>query len=201
MNRGFLIHIFRQNWLDGNSLHDLCSHGEIELWIGSQQITSDEQIGEERLNYGISETALGLLRTLRYRHTGKHRVAERLILHGCGSILMMGCDIGIDWTVRHRNQIVCISDVVRYDSNDASKGVRFPDLKIEIAWIHYAKQVLAFAKEAKTFFEDISKNKSAETIKGEYDAFWSEFDYLLENWEIPRERDLIRSGSYLDYHP
>jgi len=200
MNCDFSIQILRQNWLNGDSLNDLCSHGEIELWIGNQQIARDEQLGEDGLSYGISETALGLLRTLRYRHTGMNRVAEHLIQAGSGAILMMGCNIGIDWTLRHNQESVCISNVVRYDSNDVSKEIRFPNLKIEIAWINYAKQVIAFAKEAKTFFENLPKNQSGETIEGEYDAFWLEYDNLLENWEIPCERDRIRRGSYLDYH-
>jgi hypothetical protein len=201
MNCGFSIRIIRQGWLAGDSVHDLCSHGEIELWIGGARIAGDGQLGEEEWSYGISEAAPALLRTLNYRHMSEHRVAERLIPHGCGMILMISCDIGIDWTVRHRDDHVRIGDVVRYDSNDVSKAVKFGDLMVQIPWSVYAAQIVDFAKVAKAFFSGIDKDTSAETIPGECEAFWSAFDDLLAGWETPCERDLVRSGSYVDYHP
>ena len=196
----FTIRILRQGWLGDDTRHDLCSHGEIDLKIGGRQISSDAQL-DETWSYGISETALGLLRTLKYRHTDRHRVAERLIPHGCGTILMMGCDIGIDWTVRHQEGVVCISDVVRYDSNSFSEAIEFPDIKIQIPWNVYAEQIVGFAMEARDFFQGIEKDKSSETIEGEYDAFWSEFDHLMASCEAPSERDLFRPGRDFDYLP
>ena len=41
---------------------------------------------------GISESALGLLRTLD-SDRASHEEDDRLIMHGCGAILMMGCPI------------------------------------------------------------------------------------------------------------
>ncbi len=196
----FSIRIVRQGWLKDDSEHDLCSHGEIDLRIGGEQVSVDHQL-DQGWSYGISEAALGLLRTLRYRHTPEHRVAERLIPHGCGTILMMGCNIGIDWTVRHRGGVVSISDVVRYDSNDVREAVRFPDVRIQIPWSVYAQHVTGLATAAREFFRGIEKDKSSETIKGEYDAFWGEFDQLLDGWETPCERDGIRIGSHIEYHP
>lgn len=196
----FTIRTLRQGWLGDDAKHDLCSHGEIDLQIGGRQISVDGQVGDG-WSYGVSETALGLLRTLKYRHTERHRVSWRLIPHGCGGILMMGCDIGIDWSVRHHDGLVCISDVVRYDSNNFSEASEFPDIAVQIPWNIYAEQVVGFATEAKAFFQGIEKDKSGETIEGEYDAFWSEFDQTLAGWEASCERDLIRDGPDYDYHP
>ncbi|MCH7995822.1 MAG: hypothetical protein IIB57_15450 [Planctomycetes bacterium] len=197
----FTIRILQQKWIEDGGRHDLCSHGEIDLRIGGRQVSVDGQVGDG-WSYGVGEAALGLLRTLKYRHTGVDRVAYRLIPHGCGLILMMGCDIGIHWYVRHDEGMVCISDVVRYDSNDITQCVEFPDIRIQIPWKVYAEQIVGFAAEAKAFFnQGIEKDKSVETIEGEYDAFWSEYDHLLESWEVPCERDLIRDGSDIDFHP
>ncbi len=199
----FAIRIVRQGWLFNDSGRDLCSHGEIDLRIGGQQISADGQIGESQGSYGMSEAALGLLRTLRYRHSALDRVADRLIPHGCGTILMLGCDMGIDWSVRHYGGVVCIEDVVRYDCNNMTAAVEFPEIEVRIPWKAYAEQIVGFALEAKALFNGIEKDKSGEVIEGEYDAFWSEFDHILDSWEAPCERDLIRGdlGSYIDFRP
>ena len=196
----FEIRIVRQGWIDDDSRRDLCSHGEIDLRIGGQQVSAEGQL-DEQWSYGISEAALGMLRTLRYRHTARDRVAERLIPHGCGTVLMMGCNIGIDWAVRHHDSFVHISDVVRYDSNDVGQAIRFPDVSVQIPWSAYATQVTGFATAAREFFRGIEKDRSSESVGGEYDAFWGEFNELLDNWQSPCERDIIRIGSYVEYHP
>ena len=88
------------------------------------------------------------------------------------------------------------------DSNDITQCVEFPDIRIQIPWKVYAEQIVGFAAEARAFFKQgIEKDKSVETIEGEYDAFWSEYHHLLESWDEPCERDLIRDGSDTDYHP
>ncbi len=196
----FSIRILRQGWIDNDARHDLCSHGEIDLRIGGQQISVGVSPGESG-SYGISEAALGLLRTLKFRHTSQHRVAERLIPHGCGLILMMHCDIGIDWDVRHQDGLVCIDNVVRYESNDLTEAVKFHDARIQIPWGVYAEQIVSFAAQAKALFQGIEKDTSVETIDGEFDAFWSEYDRLLEGWDATCERDLVRMGSYVEYDP
>jgi hypothetical protein len=112
----FQIEILEQDWLRGGEAEDdLCSHGRIRLVIGGQVIATGELGPHE---YGISESALALLRTLERDHSPKHPVAERLVFHGSGLILMMGCPIGIDWTVKHKRGRIHISDVVRYDTTD-----------------------------------------------------------------------------------
>jgi hypothetical protein len=123
---GFHIEIVTQGWLgeDGPNTgdpeaaaYDLCSHGDIRLVIGGETIASGDD-GE----YGISEAALGLLRTITANRTrspltppeslpghGRAEEAqtfERLIPHGCGTFLMMGCPIGdrLDRRARRRSR-------------------------------------------------------------------------------------------------
>lgn len=199
MSDEFSIRILRQGWLNDDSACDLCSHGEIELHIGGGKIVGADQACESG-SYGISEAALGLLRTLKYRHTAEHRVAERLIPHGCGTMLMAGCNIGVDWTVRHCGDSVHISDVVRYDSNAISEAVQFRDIDIRISWLQYARQIVAFAAEAKTLFDGVAKRTSDEAEGKNCDAFWAEFDHLLANWEAVGERDRVRAGLFVEYH-
>jgi lactoylglutathione lyase len=127
---GFEITITKQGWLDPAAAdHDLCSHGDVRLAIGDQMIAPSDGGGD----YGISKAALALLRTLHSDHSPEHPVAERLVPHGCGTILMMGCPIGIDWSVSHSAGRVRITDVVRYDgtviprpSDSQTCGSSFP---------------------------------------------------------------------------
>jgi hypothetical protein len=58
---------------------------------------------------------------------------------GCGTILMMGCPIGIDWTVRHVDRLVRITDVVRYDSTNETEAVRYPELEVELPLDEYRR--------------------------------------------------------------
>ena len=71
-------------------------------------------------DYGISEGGLALLRTLDQPHTADHPIAEHLIPHGCGTMLMMGCPIGLDWEVRHRGDDVLLSNVIAYPTTAES---------------------------------------------------------------------------------
>src|SRR5882762_3244470 len=103
----FRVKIVEQSWLDGSSPEeDLCSHGKIKLVIDGVSITSGNE------DYGVSESALSLLRTLHSDHSSEKPVAQRLIFHGCGTILMMGCPIGVDWEVNRSGNRVRLSNPV-----------------------------------------------------------------------------------------
>ena len=52
-----------------------------------------------------------------------------MIFHGCGAILMMGCPIGVDFTVRHADERVSIGDVVRYDTTKEANAILFIDIQ------------------------------------------------------------------------
>lgn len=109
MGEAFEILITRQGWLgeDDPNLDydpariDLCSHGGgVRLTIDSRVISTGEHDDE----YGISESALALLRTLESDHSPRRPVAERLVFHGCGLMLMTGCP------VEYRRHVVAFAE-------------------------------------------------------------------------------------------
>ena len=177
------ILITRQGWLGENDPDldydpapvDLCSHGGIRLTIGGKVIA----LGEDDDEYGISESALALLRTLESDHSPDRRVAERLIFHGCGLILMMGCPIGIDWSISHVDGQVRLDDVVRYDTVDENEAVRFPGVAAQLSEDEYRLHVVAFAEQAKEPFERIPKEFADDFEQQQYEDFWEEFDARL----------------------
>jgi hypothetical protein len=182
--RDFHIEIVKQGWITSDDLDydaatlDLCTHGDLRLTIGGQTIAS----GDGHDQYGISEAALGLLRTLESdtSEAPDQPFADRLIPHGCGAILMMGCPIGIDWTVRHLNGRVRITDVIRYDSTDEAEALRFPGLTVELLFVEYRDEIAAFARRAKQPFEGIEKSFSDDVDRQDFINFWEEYDRLLD---------------------
>ena len=170
----FQITILEQSWLPGATAEeDLCSHGRIGLRIGGQQITSGKE------DFGISESALALLRTLQRDHSAAEPVAQMLIFHGCGTMLMMGCPIGVDWNLRHVADRVRVSKVVRFDGTGESDAITFPNLVVDLSETEYRDQVLAFAREAKKPFTEIVKTFADDFDRQQYADFWREYDALL----------------------
>ena len=181
----FQIEIVRQGWLgptQGSDYdpvsQDLNTHGDIRLVIGGTIVASGDGQGD----YGISEAALGLLRTLSsdWPEAGDKAFAERLIGHGCGGILMMSCPIGIDWTVRHHDGRVRIGDVVRHDGVGEAEVELFPGLAVELPLADYRDEIVGFAKRAKEPFDGIEKSIADEYDRQEYANFWEEYDRLLD---------------------
>lgn len=86
--------------------------------VGSTVITQTG-IGEE---WGISESALALLRTLDSDYVCFPKCEEGLILHGCGALLMSGCPISIHWSVQHKGDEVFLSDFVKFTSTSLIEG-------------------------------------------------------------------------------
>jgi hypothetical protein len=178
----FHIDILDQGWLEPSdesdydpAVWDLCSHGHVRLVVGDQ-IILDSTDGD----YGISEAALAMLRTLEDDHTPASPVAERMIPHGCGAILMMGCPIGINWTVEHRpGSRVRITNVTRYDTTDEAAGRTFPGADIELPLEEYVREIVAFAEQAKEPFAGVSKEFSDDYDRDEYERFWTEYDERL----------------------
>jgi len=145
----FEIEILEQGWLGSKQTeYDLCSHGKIRLVIGGQVISSGEE------DYGISESALALLRTLKSNHDDVQPVAEKMVLHGCGTLLMMGCPIGINWTVTHAQGNVLLNNVIRFDTINEKRGTKFPGLEAKLTEEEYRRQVIAFAVKAKQPFRN-----------------------------------------------
>jgi hypothetical protein len=174
MTDGFRIEVLDQGWLipsdpDG----DLCSHGRLRLTVGGVVVVGGDE------SFGISESALALLRTLEAGHAPQAPVADRMIFHGCGTILMTGCPIGADFTVRHHAGIVSIGNVVRYDTTKDDEGVRFPGLDVQIGAAAYRSEVLGFALKARDLFRGAVKRFADDFDAAQYRAFWSEFDQML----------------------
>jgi hypothetical protein len=176
----FEIEILSQGWLgDGDpdltydpASIDMCSHGAISLTIGGRLIARSDDDRE----YGISESALALLRTLESNHSPDRPVAERLIFHGCGGILMMGCPVGIDWSVSHHGGHVLIDRVMRYDTTDETKPVRFPGLAVQFPEDEYCREIVGFARQAKDLFNGVTKEISDDYDQEQYEAFWGEYE-------------------------
>ena len=169
----FTIGLLEQTWLEGcDPSTDLCSHGRLRIVIG------DEIIADGSEDFGISETALGLLRTLVDDRRSQDE-PERLVLHGCGLILMMGCSIGIDWNVEHRSDFVRLSEIVRHDSTNEAEGRRF-DVVVDVPRNVYREEVLALADAVKTFFAASQAKDIADPFdQAQYRDFWQEFDSRL----------------------
>ncbi len=180
----FHIEIVEQGWITSDdpgydaATRDLCTHGDIRLVIGGQMVAAGDGQGQ----YGISEAALGLLRTLESDtpDQSEQPFADRLIPHGCGAILMMGCPIGIDWRVRHVNDLVRITDVVRYDATNEAQAMRYPELEVELPLGEYRDEITAFAQRAKEPFDGIEKSFYDDVDRDDYMNFWEEYDRLLE---------------------
>jgi len=183
MHRNFEIKILEQSWLKNCSANkDLCSHGRISLVIGDTKIAEDKEI------FGISESALAMLRTIDSNHSKDNRVADRMIFHGCGTILMMGCPIGIDWNVSHlEGQVVQISDVVWYPQTDINKAVHYNGLIAKMPLSEYCPAVVSFACQAREFFKGMKKEIDDNFDKNQYEEFWAEYNQLLGEYSKKSE--------------
>ncbi|WP_442599754.1 hypothetical protein [Neobacillus sp. D3-1R] len=177
MSQPFMIRIENQRFLENHD-EDLCSHGEIYLSVNGTILTK-AGIDEE---WGISESALALLRTLFTDHQSDIEFGEGLIVHGCGAILMVNCPISIHWTVKHLKNRVILSNFIKVTTTNSETGsIYYPELKVDISWQEYKDQLVSFALEAKDFFQDITTKRFADEYDKEmYEEFWNEYLLLLK---------------------
>jgi hypothetical protein len=174
MPNPFKIDLIDQGWLvPSEAGFDLCSHGHLRLTIGGVLIVDGSE------NYGISESALAMLRTLGANHNRGVPVADRMVFHGCGTMLMMGCPIGVDFSVEHGQRGVEIADVVRYDSTSESQATRFAGLSVRLPEAEYRDHVVGFALRARELFEGTTKLFGDEFDERQYRDFWAEFNGIL----------------------
>lgn len=174
----FSIRIKNQKWLFENEEEDLCSHGEILLVVNGCSIT-ETGTGDE---WGVSESALALLRTIGIDYRSDPDKKYGLLLHGCGTTLMMGCPISIHWTVMHKENRVFLSNFVKITTTDPETGsVYYPNQTVVLDQNEYKRQIVRFAVEAKSFY-DTSKSKKFydDSDKESYELFWEEYNQLLE---------------------
>jgi hypothetical protein len=183
VSTSFSIEVIEQGWAAPDAGDDdLCSHGRIRLVIGGATILD----GGPDAEVGISESALALLRTLDNDHTPSEPVAEQLILHGCGLIPMLGCDIGVDWDVHHDGDQVHLSNV----RVDDGSNVRVDDgpgrgIAATLTRSEYEGALLAFADEATRPFTGVTKRITGEFERDEYQAFWGEYNQILGDHGAP----------------
>ncbi len=172
--KNFELKIIDQNWLGNEPQQfDLCSHGHLLLVIAGQTIL------DGREESGLSESALALLRTLDHDHNSSSPVAEKLIFHGCGTELMRGCPIGVDWDVRHHQNLVSISKIRRWDWPDEARPTLFSDLEIDLEEADYRQAIVSFASQVKSFFVDQEKIFYDQNDHLAFEKFWMEFDQRL----------------------
>ncbi|PAD66222.1 hypothetical protein CHH83_25155 [Bacillus sp. 7586-K] len=174
----FKLNIIKQHWLCSDiPEEDLCSHGEIYLQVNDTIITQSG-VGEE---WGISESALALLRTSDNDYVSDPVNKEGLILHGCGAILMTGCPISIHWTVKHCYDQVFLSDFVKVTTTNQESGrIYYPGLKVKLSKTEYKDQVVQFAIQAKNFYNTSKEKRIFDDFDRKmYDDFWREYNALL----------------------
>ncbi|PFK65076.1 hypothetical protein COJ21_24875 [Priestia megaterium] len=172
--------ILKQHWIDEQFKdEDLCSHGEIYLSVNGLIITQP-RFNEE---WGISESALALLRTLDKDYICDPDSEEGLVFHGCGAILMMGCPISIHWSVKHCGDEVLLSDFVKFTTTNPQVGnMEYKEIKVKLSKEEYRDEIISFALQAKELFDNSSEKIISDDFdKDMYREFWNEYNYLLES--------------------
>ena len=164
----FEIKIKKLYWIDGtqDNKEDLCLHGDLEIRINDQIVEYSPT---------VSTTGLRLLRSLFEDHQGDH--GEQLF-PCCGNTMLankegnkveiIGCDQGLDWSIKHKNGLVTIEA----DEN----------LKTTYYYLQYKKEILNFTKQIEDFYKKAGKRILAEDEmdKEGYLAFWKEWKHLRE---------------------
>ncbi len=171
MNSKFEIKILRQHWIkdDGlNDRRDLCSHGELYLKIG-KEVLSDSKSG----SWCLSASGLFMLRTLKEDH--KIGDFENYLIPCCGhfiipneennSILVLGCNGGIDWNIKHTGNIV------EFTTN---KGT-----KISLKRSEYIKIVFHYITQIEEFYGNPNEKIITDNFEKEmFIKFWEEWNKL-----------------------
>ncbi len=159
----FSIRVDNLQWIDGkkDDPFDLCLHGDAVATIGERVL---------KYHATVSATALYLLKTL----TEDHIIYEdNQMLPCCGfslfpneaadNVVIIGCDNGIDWTVKHEGE-----EVVLILEDGTAERVPFAA---------YEKEVYAFADEIEAYYRSCSPKQVSEDPWEEkgYTAFWKEW--------------------------
>lgn len=170
----FEIEITDQHWLGEphEQSHDGCSHGGIRAAIAGSVVTSDDT------DYGISQSALSLLRTLEHDHRRVEPVSPGYLLcHACGYPDIFGCgNFGTDWVVRHNGASVLLSEPSHFDSE--SGETKF-DVQAAVPIVDYRGQVLAFAEVPRAFYMTAGPRQLERWEQESHHKFWTEFDSRL----------------------
>ena len=164
----FEIQIKELYWIDGSddNKEDLCLHGDLEIKLNDEIIKNSPT---------VSATGLRLLRSLFDDHQegkGNH------LFPCCGNTMLankegnkveiIGCDQGLDWSIKHKNGLVTIEA----DEN----------LKTTYYYLQYKKEVLNFIKQIEDFYKKAGERilPEDEIDREGYLAFWKEWKDLKE---------------------
>lgn len=184
MTTSFALHITDQHFLgEGEEqARDGCSHGGISAVIAGTHVTSDS------VDYGISQSALSLLRTLEQDHTPSERVNDSYLLcHGCAYPTHFGCpNFGTDWVVRHEDSTVVLRQPVHVDI--VAGDTEF-DVQARVPIEHYRREVVALAESARSFYFSAEPRALEDWEQDLHAQFWAEFDERLERARSARTAD------------
>lgn len=174
MTTTFELRIRNHHWLGESheQSHDGCSHGGIRAVIGGRVVTSKDA------EYGISQSALSLLRTLEQNHSPAHPVSGGYLLcHGCGYPTHFGCpNFGTDWAVRHDGDTVVLSQPAHFDA----AGETVFGVEARVPTEHYRREVVTFAEAVLEFFGAFEPRQVEESEQEFHEQFWAEFEGRLE---------------------
>lgn len=181
MTTTFELQIRNQHWLGEphEQSHEGCSLGGIRAVIAGTVVTSDED------EYGISQSALSLLRTLEQDHTPANPVNGGYLLgHGCGYPISFGCpNFGTDWVVHHDGDTVVVSQPTHYAAVHVGRADRLQetefDVRARVPRAHYRRQIVAFAMEARDFYLASGPRQLEEWEQEFHEQFWAEFEERL----------------------
>jgi hypothetical protein len=174
MNSLFEIKLLNIHWLNNEKevqLADLCAHGNVYVKINNE-ILSDIDTNV----WTISVTGLYLLRTLTQNYTPS--IWSNYLLPCCGHffikeneepVIILGCDIGIDWTIIHEKD-----NKIKHISQEGSIAI--------IDKNSYREMILEFTDKIENFYKrSIKRNIFDDNYQKEgYEAFWAEW-YKLKN--------------------
>lgn len=173
------------HWLeDMDETTDLCAHGSAFVRIGGDVVCGD-------LDTAVGAAALNLLRTLQDEHIGAG--GQDCLLPHCGhsmfaerggdSVVILNCDNGADWTVRHGDDGTII--------HESGRG-----RKVRVGRDNYRELVFALADQVEAFYR-ASAPKALPNDRADregYEAFWREWRRRRQGQDAITSRSRHRWG-------
>ena len=166
------IELHNPCWIAGaaDDPNDYCAHGNITMIIDGMSLSKDEE-------WTVSGAALFLLRSVFHNHSKADPLAESNLLIPCCaftpyketgerfSLLLMGCNHGVDPTVTHEGDRV----VIEHAGESRS-----------ITLTEWSSAVLSFAQQILDFYGSCSPKSKIEDEhnKKGWAEFWREFHEL-----------------------